>query len=338
MNLIIKKIRTLSLLLLIFIMVGTIGFYYIENLSFIDSLWYSTMTLTTVGYGVPENFSDEGKLLTIFLMLFGVGIVLYLLTNISLVILNGDYIQEYKRNKILKKMNKMENHIIICGFGRNGREAARKLKLFNKPFIIVDKKELAISDTEFKDEIVLLGDAINDNVLQKANVENAEGIISAVPSDADNLFIVITARQLNPNLKIISRASNRNSISKLKLAGADNVIMPDKIGGNHMASLLVTPDLIEFMDNITIEGSNNVNLYEINTQNINKKYFKQNISELKIKENTGCTIIGYKDDNGKYFINPDDSQIIDDNNYIIVIGKPDQIVSVKKYLVNELAS
>ena len=146
-----------------------------------------------------------------------------------------------------------------------------------------------------------------------------------MPSDADNLFIVITAKQLNPNIKIISRASNSNTISKLKTAGAENVIMPDKIGGEHMASLLVTPDLVEFIDNISLEGTQEINLLELPFHHNNNECIGKSIAELKIRERSQCSIIGYKDAQKKYYINPDEKTIIQQNSSLILLGQPKQI-------------
>lgn len=263
-----KRIAILTLAIIIFIIFGTVGFMHSEGLNLLDAIWYSVMTLTTVGFQVPNNFSNEGKIITIFLMLFGVGAVLYGLTALALEIFSGNIGKEYKINIIKKRMKNLENHIIICGFGRNGRQAARKLILHKKPFVIIDKKPLENRDDEFADTIFIHGNAIEDEVLKQAGIEKAVGIIASLPSDADNLFIVISSKELNPNIKVISRASNSNTIKKLKTAGAENVIMPDKIGGEHMASLLITPDIVEFVDHITLEGTKQINILEIYTDRL----------------------------------------------------------------------
>ena len=277
-----KRIAILTLAIFIFIIFGTIGFTHSEGLNLLDAIWYSVMTLTTVGFQVPNNFSDEGKVITIFLMLFGVGAVLYGLTALSLEIFSGNIGKEYKFNLIKKRMKNLENHIIICGFGRNGRQATRKLILHKKPFVIIDKKPLENRDDEFADTIFIHGNAIEDDILKQAGIEKASGIIASLPSDADNLFIVISSKELNPKIKVISRASNSNTIKKLKTAGAENVIMPDKIGGEHMASLLITPDLVEFIDSIVLEGTKKINVLEIYTDKLSKDFIGKKLEELKI--------------------------------------------------------
>ena len=325
-----KRIAILTLAIIIFIIFGTVGFMHSEGLNLLDAIWYSVMTLTTVGFQVPNNFSDEGKIITIFLMLFGVGAVLYGLTALALEIFSGNIGKEYKINIIKKRMKNLENHIIICGFGRNGRQAARKLILHKKPFVIIDKKPLENRDDEFADTIFIHGNAIEDDILKQAGIEKASGIIASLPSDADNLFIVISSKELNPKIKVISRASNSNTIKKLKTAGAENVIMPDKIGGEHMASLLITPDLVEFIDSIVLEGTKKINVLEIYTDKLPTQFIGKKIEDLSILPKTGCKIVGYKDSVGEYLINPDESKIIEENCCIFALGQPHQIEELQK--------
>ena len=331
-----KRIAILTLAIIIFIIFGTVGFMHSEGLNLLDAIWYSVMTLTTVGFQVPNNFSNEGKIITIFLMLFGVGAVLYGLTALALEIFSGNIGKEYKINIIKKRMKNLENHIIICGFGRNGRQAARKLILHKKPFVIIDKKPLENRDDEFADTIFIHGNAIEDEVLKQAYIEKAVGIIASLPSDADNLFIVISSKELNPNIKVISRASNSNTIKKLKTAGAENVIMPDKIGGEHMASLLITPDIVEFVDHITLEGTKQINILEIYTDRLPAHFIKKKIEDLQIFSKTGCKIVGYKNAQGIYTINPDESKTIEANCCIFALGQPQQIENLQKIYPQDL--
>ena len=331
-----KRIAILTLAIIIFIIFGTVGFMHSEGLNLLDAIWYSVMTLTTVGFQVPNNFSNEGKIITIFLMLFGVGAVPYGLTALALEIFSGNIGKEYKINIIKKRMKNLENHIIICGFGRNGRQAARKLILHKKPFVIIDKKPLENRDDEFADTIFIHGNAIEDEVLKQACIEKAVGIIASLPSDADNLFIVISSKELNPNIKVISRASNSNTIKKLKTAGAENVIMPDKIGGEHMASLLITPDIVEFVDHITLEGTKQINILEIYTDRLTAHFIEKKIEDLQIFPKTGCKIVGYKNAQGIYTINPDESKTIEANCCIFALGQPQQIENLQKIYPQDL--
>lgn len=169
-----------------------------------------------------------------------------------------------------------------------------------------------------------------DEFLLKAGIKKAKNLITALPSDADNLFVVLSARQLNKDCKIISRASKESSYSKLKIAGADNVIMPDKLGGDHMASLVVTPDVIEFVDRLTIEGETTANLEEIDVDELPKKYLGKTILDLDLRKKTGCTVIGLRNPDKDYIINPEaDSKLIA-GSHLIVLGRPEQIIKLRQ--------
>ena len=174
------------------------------------------------------------------------------------------------------------------------------------------------------------GDATTDAVLQKAGIENASNLITALPSDADNLFVVLTAHQLNKKCRIISRASNETSYDKLKIAGANNVIMPDKLGGDHMASLVVMPDLITFMDQLSIEGESTTNLEEVVISDFMEEADCRSIRDLNLRRKTGCTIIGYIKPDGKYIINPEPDLELEPKGKVIVLGRPEQIQRVNQ--------
>ena len=164
----------------------------------------------------------------------------------------------------------------------------------------------------------------------RAGIEKASNLITALPSDADNLFVVLTASQLNKDVYIISRASKESSYSKLKIAGADNVIMPDKLGGDHMASLVTTPDVIEFVDRLTIEGETTANLEEIAVDDLPKKYFNKTILDLDLRKETGCTVIGFIKPDKEYIINPEADCVLIEGSHLIVLGRPEQIIKLRE--------
>jgi voltage-gated potassium channel len=183
----------------------------------------------------------------------------------------------------------------------------------------------------FQDEVLFIeGDANEDEVLLSAGLSEARYLITAVPDDAINLFIVLTARQLNEGLFIISRASQQSSIRKLEFAGADQVIMPDKLGGDHMACLVVMPDLITFMDKLSIEGKNTTNLEEVEIAEFADQIVCNTIRDLDLRNRTGCTIIGYISPSGEYIINPEADQMLETKGKVIVLGRPDQIEKLNK--------
>ena len=329
MNPIIKlfrsKIYTAVLLLCILLMVGVVGFKIISGYSWIDALYMTVITITTVGFAEVNPLDDASKIFTVFLILTSIVIVGYALTIITEYILSKNNVEELKHKRMQKKIDSMKNHIIICGFGRNGKQAATKLMAYKKPFVVVERDKEIIEN--FQSELVSFvhGNANEDEVLLQAGIDRASTLISALPSDADNLFIVLTARQINKTMNIISRASQEASYNKLKLAGANNVILPDKIGGDHMASLVVVPDLIEFIDNLSIIGKSNINIEEVAVEKLYNTKEIKTIRDLDLRRKTGCTVIGYKDEQGDYIVNPEADIKLIANSKVIVLGRPEQI-------------
>jgi voltage-gated potassium channel len=233
-------------------------------------------------------------------------------------------------------INKLNGHVIICGFGRNGKQASTVLKKNNKRFVVVENKsDVTNQMTHRYHELVITGDATQDEVLIRAGVKRASALITTLPNDADNLFIVLSARNLNSKLTIISRASDDNSDVKLKIAGANNVIMPDKVGGAHMASLVMKPDVVEFIDYITGQGGEAINLEEITYNEIPESFKNKTLKDLEIRKKSGANIIGFRKGNGDYIVNPSaDTPIIPDGK-IFVLGTTEQIAKLKKMLQHE---
>lgn len=313
------------MLLLALLFVGIVGFKVISNYSWIDALYMTVITITTVGFGEVQPLDDTSKIFTIFLILAGVVILGYALSIITEYILSNNNIEELKQKKMQKKIDSFKNHIIICGYGRNGKQAAKKLSAYNKTFVVIEKNKELIDKSQSESIPFIFGNANEDEVLLNAGVDRASNLILAMPNDADNLFVVLSARQLNSKLKIISRASQETSYDKLKLAGADNVILPDKIGGDHMASLVVLPDLLEFIDNLSIIGKSNINIEEIAVEKLYNTNKIKTIRDLDLRRKTGCTVIGFKDSEGEYVVNPEAELQLVPNSKVIVLGRPEQI-------------
>lgn len=319
------KIYTAVFLLGFLLFIGVLGYKIISGYSFIDALYMTVITITTVGFGEVHPLDDNSKLFTVFLILASVVILGYSLSLITEYILSINNIVELRQKKMQKKIDSLKNHIIICGYGRNGKQAAKKLLAYNKPFVVIEKDKELLG--KFQDESILfvIGNANEDEVLLKAGLDRASTLILAMPNDADNLFVVLSARQLNTNMKIISRASQETSYNKLKMAGANNVILPDKIGGDHMASLVVIPDLMEFLDNLSIVGKYNINIEEVAVEKLYNTSEIKTIKDLDLRRKTGCTVIGFKDDQGEYVVNPEAEIQLVPNSKIIVLGRPEQI-------------
>lgn len=305
-------------------MTGVVGYRNLSDLSWIDAIYMTVITVTTVGFTEVGPMSPQAKVFTVFLIIASVFIFAYAISVITEYILSRNSLEVLKKKKVKNKISALSNHVIICGFGRNGNQAAAKLKAYKKPYVVVEKNKDVIE--RYSDSILFVeGDANEDEVLIEAGIEHAHYIITTLPDDAANLFVVLSARQLNKKLNIISRASQITSQKKLRLAGANQVIMPDKIGGDHMASLVVMPDLISFMDELSLEGEHTTNLEEVAIEVISEEGEFNSLRDLDLRRKTGCTIIGYIAPDGKYTINPEADMQLQPKSKVIVLGRPEQI-------------
>ena len=320
-----SKINIAIILLIALLFIGVFGFRIMTNYSWIDSLYMTVITITTVGFGEVMPLDPKAKIFTIFLILTSVIIVGYAIKVITEYILTKNDLEELKQKKMQKKIDALSNHVIICGYGRNGKQAAKKLLAHKRSFVVIEAKKETVDKHQSDMVPFVHGNANEDDILALAGVDRADCLISALPSDSDNVFVVLSARQINKRIRIISRASQETTYGKLKLAGANNVILPDKIGGDHMASLVVVPDLLEFIDNLSIVGETNINIEEISVEHLYDTSQIKTIRDLDLRKKTGCNVIGYKNENGEYLINPEAEQKLNPNSKVIVLGRPEQI-------------
>jgi voltage-gated potassium channel len=306
------------------LLAGVLGYRFISDYTWLDALYMTIITVTTVGFMEVRPLDAESKVFTVLLIASSVFIFAYAISVITEYILSKNSLQTLKKKKVKNKINSLSNHVIVCGYGRNGMQAAERLKAYKRPFVVIENDEKVIE--RYEDEVLFVnGDANEDEVLLAAGVKAAQYLIVTLPDDAANLFVVLSARQLNQGLFIISRASQVTSQKKLTLAGADKVIMPDKIGGDHMASLVVIPDLITFMDKLSTEGEHTTNLEEVAIEDFADQIECTSLRDLDLRRRTGCTIIGYIEPNGNYIINPEADLKMEPKSKVIVLGRPEQI-------------
>ena len=323
----------LAIFFLVFIFfVGILGFHWIEGYQFVDAFYMTVITVSTVGLSMGEPLSQDGRLFTSFLIIFSISLYAYAISILTSYFIDGELKLFLKKYKVEKQINKLSGHTIICGYGRNGKEAVRKLQAHKKKFVVIESNPLRVAKLKETGLLFVEGDATFDTVIQKANIKYAQALITTLPNDADNVFIVLSAREQNSDLTIISRASEQKSDSKLKKAGADNVIMPDKVGGSHMASLVITPDVVEFLDNISVEGTGDINLEEITVSDFPEHTSVKTLRDIEAHYKTGCTVIGFKTNNGDYIVNPGADTLLESNSKLFVLGNPEQISNLNELL------
>lgn len=307
----------------ILLLVGTIGYMLIESYSFLDALYMTVITISTVGYMEVAPLTTAGRIFTIIIILVNVGAFTYFITFLTRYLMDGEFIHQYKQLKMDNAIHHLNNHVIVCGFGRNGTECAQVLYDNHIPFVILEEKGEMPQNLPFKVPHFLKGDATRDETLKDAGIERARAIIATMPVDADNLFMVLTARQLNPNIIIISRASHDSSVNKLRVAGANNVIMPDKIGGAHMATMVMIPDVVEILSLMSTRNTVEFKVAEIAANN------STTLGELDLWKKCGCTVLGIKN-KSSYALNPSPDYLINEGERLIIMGSEYQISKAKE--------
>lgn len=308
------------------VLAGTVGYMIIAQYNFLEALYMTIITVASVGFQEVKPLDEAGRIFTIILIVLNLGLFTYFITLLSRYFFDLVFIKKYKTFKMENSIQKLQDHVIICGFGRNGKECAQVLHDNKIQFVVLEEKIEDYSDIDFKVTHFLKGDATKDEALLEAGIKNAKALITALPVDADNLFVVLSAKQLNPDLKIISRASQDSSVSKLKIAGASNVIMPDKIGGAHMATLVILPDVVELLSLLATKTNDSFKIKELIVQK------NTSLADLDLWNKTNCTILGIKDDDNSYTVNPPASYHINPGQKMIIMGSEEQLGNAEKII------
>lgn len=293
------------------------------------------ITVSTVGFGEVHRLSAGGQWFTSFLIIGSFGTFAYGLSSLTQILISGELAREFKKRNLNKAIHKVSDHVIICGYGRNGRRAHQKLEAYGQDVLIIEKDQKIIEQHLQDGNILFLeGDATDDVILDQAGISRARALVSTLSKDADNLFVIISARNLNRDIRLISRASSESTEKKLRMVGADSVVMPEGVGGGHMASLVVNPNTVEFLEHLSVEGSSSINLEEIELSELIGEARSCSLNDLEIRQKTGCTVIGIRDPKGEYHINPESNLVLSAPSKLFVLGTSDQIKSLNQLLEN----
>jgi len=311
----------------ILISVGTLGFYVIggDEWSLIDSFYMTLFTMTTVGFGEVHPLSDLGRLWTSFVIVFGVSGFLYMLSEIGAELVE---FRVYKENQKKRKIRKMKNHYIICGYGRMGAVIARELHEKNYPFVVVEIDQDKIDKISALGYQSILGDATIEKTLEEAGIHKAAGIVVCLNNDPDNLFVTLTARSLNHDAFLVSRCSQINNKPKLKQAGANKVVNPYTAGGHKMAELLISPELEDTVSLSLSHGIVDLAIDEVNLTNLNS-FHGVKIKDSTIREEFNLIIVGLVNGDGSYEINPDPELLLSADHTVMIMGKKGQLEQFK---------
>jgi len=310
------------------IILGTFGYVLVEGWGLFDSFYMTIITLTTVGYEEVHTLTTRGRFFSIVLMLTGVGTMFYTFGVVARVLLEGELRNILGRKRLNKKIEGLKNHYIICGYGRMGRIICEELTRHRAPFLIIEGTPEIVATMD-KELLVLQGDATQDAILKDAGIDRARGLISVLSSDADNLYVVLSARGLNPKLRIVARASQEGSSQKLLRAGADNVVSPYYIGGLRIAHTLLKPAVVDFIEFATRSENLELQMEEFRVDQ-NSRIIDLSLHESGIRKDLGVIIVAIKRENGEMEFNPTSTSIIRKGDTLIAMGQVQQLHAMEK--------
>lgn len=303
---------------------GTVGYMIIEGWGWHDAFFMTVITLSTVGYGEVRPLTGLGEVFTILLILLGVGGVAYTFSTLADYIVAGELNGLLRRQRMTRDINKLRNHYIICGYGRVGQQVADGLRANNYDVVVIDASEERIAEFEASRMHYIIGDAASDPVLEQAGIEHASGLCTCLPSDATNVFVVLSARTFNPNLFIISRGNLPESERKLRIAGANQVINPYTITGHRMAAQLLHPSVVEFLDVVMRSGDLELRIEEIKVNeesNMNGK----SLIECNVRGDTGVNVLAIRRHDGRLYTHFPSGFTLNADDLLIGLGTQSQL-------------
>src|SRR5215217_5617464 len=327
-----RRIESALLALGIITVLGVLGYMVFEGWSLADAVYMTVITLTTVGYREVRPLDATGQLWTMALLITGVGTLFYAAVSSVELVVEGTIRGYFGRRRMEAAIRKLNGHYILCGYGRVGRQVAREFARDGVPFVVVDQEPEIIDECAAEGYLALLGEASDDTVLEESGVRRARGLVAAVDSDADNVFVVLSARKLNPKLNIVARASSDESAAKLETAGADRTLSPYAVGGRRLASLATQPLIVDFLDIVT-RGEKGLE-FRLEEFGVPKDSFiaGHTIGELRIGERTGAMILATRNREGTFDTSPSASDRIRAGDTLIVLGTREQISRLERLM------
>jgi voltage-gated potassium channel len=330
-----RRVRGALLALGTITVTGVLGYMVLEGWSFTDALYMTVITLTTVGYREVHTLDTTGQLWTMFLLVTGVGTLFYAAVSSVELVVEGTMRGFFGRRRMEAAINKLQGHYILCGYGRVGRQVAREFSGEGVPFVIIEQEPGTAEECVGEGYLVVIGEAADDAVLEEAGIRRAAGLVAAVDSDADNVFVVLSARKLNPKLHIVARAGSDESAAKLEIAGADRTLSPYAVGGRRLASLATQPLVVDFLDIVT-RGEEGIE-FRLEEFRVPDDSFiaDHTIGELRIGERIGAMILAVRSGEGRFDTTPSAHDRLRAGDTLIVLGTREQITSLDRLMRGE---
>jgi voltage-gated potassium channel len=319
-----RRLIDIGIVFGLIITLGSIGYWLIEGWSWLDAFYMSIITVTTVGFGEIHPLTPAGRLFTAVLIVLGVAGITYAFSALTNYVIAGELGGILEKRRMARRVNLLREHYIVCGFGRVGHQVCDELKRERKPLVVVDANTPSVERARSQGYPVVIGDAGEDQVLQEAGIERAQGLVAAVDSDAANLLVVLSARALNPDLYIVARANFEDTEAKMLRAGANRVISPYSLGGRRMAQMLVRPDVVDFLDVVMHDESLQLLLEDL-TVGHGCTLDQCSIGQARIRSETGANILGLKRKEGGIVIAPEASTVLYPGDVLITLGTREQL-------------
>jgi voltage-gated potassium channel len=326
-----KRLRLAVALFVFVVTVGIAGFMVVEGWSFSDSIFMTLITITTVGFKEVHPLSAIGQYFTMALMLAGIGTVFYFLVMVTEFLIEGHLTGILAERKVEREIRRLTDHYILCGYGKVGENVAMEFDTSGVPFVVVENNPDRVAECREQDIFCIEGDASSDDVLIAAGIDRARGLVAAVDNDADNVFVTLSARVLNPNINIVARSILEESREKLMRAGANRVVTPSLIGGKRMASIMLRPLVSDYLDVVTFGEGLQLRLEELIVKSSSRaKGFS--LGDIDIRKYTGALILAIRRKDGEFNTNPSADTVIEEGDNLVVLGTQNQLDSVQDYI------
>lgn len=327
------RLRVVGLLIVGIFVTGTAGFHFIEDWPWFDGFYMTLITMTTVGYGEVHTLTVAGRAFNVFVILFSVLTGGFLVATVTQAMLEFELGQVLGRRRMEREIAKLNGHYIICGAGRVGRTVAREFRAREIPFVIIEKSEQPAQWAVNEGIPILIGSASQEDILERARIRQAEGLVAAVTSDAENLYIVLTARDMCPNLKIIARASEEDATAKLMRAGATQVVSPYKFVGHRIAQLLLRPNVLDFIDTAFGTERLDMQIEEVLVPS-SSSLANKSLADSEIRQKCGVLVLALKRADGSLNFNPAPDDTIRAGDHLIAIGSADHLEKLESLVVS----
>lgn len=323
----VKRIILALFLLALVIEAGIFGYMSIEGWNIPDSLYMTVITIASVGYMEVNPLSPHGRIFTIFLIIFGMGVLLFGISTFTAFLVEGELSEILRRRKMEKSISGLKEHYIVCGIGTVGRHVIDELHKTGRPFVAIDANEDLCRGLAEKGMLFVKGDATSSSVLKSANAANAKGVFCSLHTDAENLLLILTAKGINPSLKIVSKAEEDESEDKMKRAGADGVVLPKFIGGLRMASAMIRPEAVTFLDKMLKGQDETYRVEDINVA-ADSVFGGKTLKASGLLDKKGVSVVAVKKGE-RYVFNPDGNEMLEAGDVLILIGETKSIREMK---------